>query len=191
VPAKTVKELVELIRASPGKFSFSSAGAGTQSHLAGEQFRLSLGLDLVHVPFSGGAPAAASVVSGHTPVGFNSPTAAAQLIRDGKLRVLAVTSDKRTQALPEAPTLLELGYEGIKGDSWVGFLAPAGTPKDIVTLFQREVAKAVAQPDVKERFITLGSDPVASTPEEFGQRIKTEIEMWGKVIRAANIKVQQ
>jgi tripartite-type tricarboxylate transporter receptor subunit TctC len=191
VPAKTVKELVDLVRSSPGKFSFSSAGAGTQSHLVGEQFRLSLGLDLVHVPFNGGAPAAAAVVSGATQVGFNSPTATASLINDGKLRVLAVTSEKRTQALPQAPTLLEAGYKGILGDSWVGFLVPAGTPKDIINLLQREIAKIVAIPEIKERFIKLGSDPVGSTPEEFKERIKSELELWAKVIRNANIKVQQ
>jgi tripartite-type tricarboxylate transporter receptor subunit TctC len=173
VPAKTVKELVELVRANPGKYSFSSAGAGTQSHLVGEQFRLALGLDLVHVPFNGGAPAAASVVSGHTPIGFNSPTAAAPLIKDGKLRILAVTSEKHTLALPEAPTMIEAGYSGIRGDSWVGLLAPAGTPKEIVTLLRNEVVKIVALPEVKERFVTLGCDPVASTPEEFAALAKT------------------
>jgi tripartite-type tricarboxylate transporter receptor subunit TctC len=191
VPAKTVKELVDLVRSSPGKFSFSSAGAGTQSHLVGEQFRVSLGLDLVHVPFNGGAPAAGAVGSGATQGGFNSPTATASLIRDGKLRVLAVTSEKRTAALPEAPTLIESGYQGIRGDSWVGFLVPAGTPKDIISLLQREIAKVVAIPEIKDRFIKLGSDPVGSTPEEFAQRIKSELELWAKVIRSANIKVQQ
>jgi tripartite-type tricarboxylate transporter receptor subunit TctC len=191
VPAHSVKELVELIRANPGKYSFASAGAGTQSHLSGEQFRLALGLDLVHVPFNGGGPAAASVVGGHTPIGFNSPPATLPHIQDGKLRLLAVTGEKRSQAMPNAPTMLEAGYAGIKGDSWVGVLAPAGTPKDIVSLLQREIAKALAAPDMKEKLLALGCDAVASTPEEFARRIRDEVEMWGKVIRAANIKVQQ
>jgi tripartite-type tricarboxylate transporter receptor subunit TctC len=190
VPAETVKDLVALVRANPGKYSYASAGAGTQSHLAGEQFRLSLGLDLVHVPFNGGGPAIASVIAGHTPVGFNSPTTSVQHIKDGKVRALGVTGASRSQSMPDVPTMTEGGYPDIKGDSWVGFLVPAGTPKDIVVLLNREIAKILALPDMKDRLVSLGSDAVASTPEEFAQRIKTEIETWGKVIRAANIKVQ-
>ena len=190
VPAQSVKELVALIRANPGKMSYAHAGTGTQSHLAGEQFRLKLGLDLVPVPFNGGAPAAASVVGGHTPIAFNSPTAVLPHAKDGKLRVLAVNSERRTQAMPEIPTIVEAGFPGINGDSWVGVLAPAGTPKDIISLLQGEIAKALALPDMKERLVTLGCDVVASTPEEFAARIKTEIPFWGDVIRAANIKMQ-
>ena len=190
VPAHTVKDLVAIIKSNPGKYSYASAGAGTQSHLAGEQFRLSLGLDLVHVPFSGGGPAIASVIAGHTPVGFNSPTTTVQHIKDGKVRALGVTGASRSQSMPDVPTMTEGGYPDIKGDSWVGFLVPAGTPKDIVVLLNREIAKILALPDMKDRLVSLGSDAVASSPEEFAQRIKTEIETWGKVIRAANIKVQ-
>jgi tripartite-type tricarboxylate transporter receptor subunit TctC len=190
VPAQSVKDLVALVRANPGKYSFASAGAGTQSHLAGEQFRLSLELDLVHVPFNGGGPAIASVVAGHTPVGFNSPTASVQQIKDGKVRALGVTGEKRSQSMPEVPTMAEGGYPDIKGDSWVGVLVPTGTPKEIVALLNREITKILALPDMKERLVALGCDAVASPPEEFAQRIRTEIEIWGKVIRAANIKVQ-
>jgi tripartite-type tricarboxylate transporter receptor subunit TctC len=182
--------LVALVRANPGKYSFASAGAGTQSHLAGEQFRLSLELDLVHVPFNGGGPAIASVVAGHTPVGFNSPTASVQQIKDGNVRALGVTGEKRSQSMPEVPTMAEGGYPDIKGDSWVGVLVPTGTSKEIVALLNREITKILALPDMKERLVTLGCDAVASPPEEFAQRIRTEIEIWGKVIRAANIKVQ-
>src|SRR5215813_3354605 len=171
VPAKTVNELVELIRANPGKYSFSSAGAGTQAHLAGEQFRLSL--DLVHVPFGGGGPAVAAVVAGHTPISFGSPQAAMQHVKEGTVRALAVTSKTRSQLFPDVPTMTEEGYPEIEGDSWVGILVPAATP-----------------PDMKERLATLGYDVVASTPEEFATRIKTEIDMWAKVIRAANIKAE-
>lgn len=190
VPAHTVKELVALIRANPGKYSYSHAGTGTQSHLAGEQFRLKLGLDLVPVPFNGGGPAAASVVGGHTPVTFNSPAAIIAHAKDGKLRVLAVNSETRTSAMPEIPTIAEAGFPGIRGDSWVGVLAPAGTPRDIVALLQREIAKALARPDMKERLLALGCDAVGSTPEEFAARIKSEVPFWGGVIRAADIKMQ-
>jgi tripartite-type tricarboxylate transporter receptor subunit TctC len=190
LPVKTVKELVAFIEANPGKQNFASAGTGTQSHLAGEQFRLSLGLDLVHVPFNGGAPSVASVVAGHTPIGFTSPTAAAPQIKDGKLRALAVTSKTRSPTLPDVETMTEAGFPDIKGDSWVGLLFPAGTPRELVSLVHREVAAGLAQPDTRERLATLGNDPVASTPEEFVQRIKDEIQMWGDVIRQANIKPQ-
>jgi tripartite-type tricarboxylate transporter receptor subunit TctC len=190
VPAKTVKELIELIKANPGKYSFGSAGAGTQAHLAGEQFRLSLGLDLVHVPFGGGGPAVAAVVAGHTPISFGSPQAAMQHVREGTVRALAVTSKTRSQIFPDVPTMTELGYPQIEGDSWVGILVPAGTPAEIVAILYRESTKILAQPDMKERLAALGYDLVASTPQEFARRIAAEIEMWAKVIRAANIKAE-
>jgi tripartite-type tricarboxylate transporter receptor subunit TctC len=190
VSAHTLQELVALIKANPGKYSYASPGTGTQSHLAGEQFRLSLSLDLVHVPFNGGAPSVASVVAGHTPIGFTSPTAAVPQIKDGKLRALAVTGKTRSQTLLDVETMAEAGYPDIEGDSWVGVLVPAGTPKDIITLLNREIVTIISQPDMRERLVTLGYDPVAGTPEEFAQRIKVEIGTWGKVIRAANIKAQ-
>jgi tripartite-type tricarboxylate transporter receptor subunit TctC len=190
VPAKTVKELVDLIKANPGKYSFGSAGAGTQAHLAGEQFRLSLGLDLVHVPFGGGGPAVAAVVAGHTPISFGSPQAAMQHVREGTVRALAVTSKKRSQIFPDVPTMTEAGYPEIEGDSWVGILVPAGTPAEIIAVLYRESTKILAQPDTKERLAALGYDVVASTPQEFAARIAAEIEMWAKVIRAANIKAE-
>jgi tripartite-type tricarboxylate transporter receptor subunit TctC len=190
LPATTVKELVALIKQNPGKYNFASAGTGTQSHLAGEQFRLLLGLDLVHVPFNGGAPAVASVIAGHTPIGFTSPTAAMEHVKDGKVRALAVTGKARSQTMPEVQTMTEAGYPDIKGDSWVGLLAPTGTPKEIVSRLNREIVAVLALADMRERLLTLGYDPVASTPEEFTQRIKDEIRLWGDIIRQANIKPQ-
>jgi tripartite-type tricarboxylate transporter receptor subunit TctC len=190
VPAKTIKDLVALVRANPGKYSYSSAGAGTQAHLAGEQFRLSLGLDLVHIPFNGGGPAIAAVVGGHTPIGFSSPAASIPQIKEGNVRALAITSKRRSQILPDVPTMAEAGYPEIEGDSWVGVLVPAGTPKDIISLLNHEIVKIIALPDMKARLGELGYDPVGSTPEEFAARIKVEIEMWRKVIRAAKIKAE-
>jgi tripartite-type tricarboxylate transporter receptor subunit TctC len=190
VPAKTVKDLVALIRANPGKYSYSSAGAGTQAHLAGEQFRVSLGLDLVHVPFNGGGPAIAAVVGGHIPIGFGSPAASIPQIKEGNVRALAITSKRRSQILPDVPTMTEAGYPEIEGDTWVGVLVPAGTSKEIINFLNREVVKIIAMPDMEGRLAELGYDPVASTPEEFAVRIKAEIETWAKVIRAAHIKVE-
>jgi tripartite-type tricarboxylate transporter receptor subunit TctC len=188
VPATTVKELVDLIRANPGKYSYSSAGVGTQAHLVGEQFRLALGLDLVHVPFNGGGPAIGAVVGGHTPVGFTSPAASISQIQHGNVRALAITGAKRSRILPDIPTMAEAGFPQIEGDSWVGVLAPAGTPRDIIALLNREITKIIATPDMQARLTELGYDPVASSPEEFGRRIKTEIVTWAGVIHAAHIK---
>jgi tripartite-type tricarboxylate transporter receptor subunit TctC len=189
LPVSTIKELVALIRANPGKLSYASAGTGTTSHLAGEQFRLALAPDLVHVPFGGGAPAMASVVAGHTPVGMGTPTVVAPLVNDGKLRALAVTSKVRTQTLPQVPTVAESGYPDIEGDSFVGFVVPAGTPKEVIALLSREIVKSLGTRDMKERLAMLGNDVVASTPEEFGLRIRAELLTWAKVIKAANIRV--
>jgi tripartite-type tricarboxylate transporter receptor subunit TctC len=188
IPAKSVKELVALITANPGKYSYASPGAGTQAHLAGEQLRLSLGLDLVHVPFNGAGPAIAAVVAGHTPIGLSTLATAAPHIKDGKLRPLAITSKARSQLEPDVATMVEAGYPDIEGDSWVGVLVPAGTPKDIIALLHREIVGIIALPEMKERLIGIGFDPVASTPEDFAARIRSEIATWGKVIRAGGIK---
>ena len=188
VLAPTVKDLVALIKDHPGTYSYSTAGAGTQAHLAGEQFRLLLNLDLVHVPYNGGSPAIAAVVGGHTPIGFSSPAASLPQIQQGNVRALAVTGNKRSQILPDVPTMAEAGYPQIKGDSWVGILVPAATPKEIIRLLQREIAKIIAVPAMQARLAELGYEPVGSTPDEFGARIKAEIATWAQVIHAAHIK---
>jgi tripartite-type tricarboxylate transporter receptor subunit TctC len=188
LPVSNIQELVALLRANPGKYSYASAGTGTTGHLAGEQFRLAVAPDLVHVPYGGGAPAMASVVAGHTPIGIGAPTAATELIRDGRLRPLAITGKVRTPILPDVPTLAESGYPDIEGDSFVGFVMPAGTPKDIIALLNREIVASLATPDMKDRQAALGNDIVASTPEEFGRRIEAELMLWAKVIRTANIR---
>jgi tripartite-type tricarboxylate transporter receptor subunit TctC len=188
VPAQTTRDLVALIRANPGKYSFASPGTGTPSHLLGELFRLSLKLDLVHVPFNSGGLAIGSNLAGHTPLSFGTPPPALPHLKDGKLRALAVTSKARVPTLPDVPTMAEAGYPDVEGESWFAVAVPAGTPKEIIALLNREIVKAMALPDVKERLETLGFDSIASTPEEFGARIRTDTEKWGKVIRAANIK---
>jgi tripartite-type tricarboxylate transporter receptor subunit TctC len=185
LPVRSVAELISLIGANPGKYSFASAGVGTPAHLAGEQFRLALGLDLVHVPFNGGAPAKASVIAGHTQMIFASPPW--QNVADGNLRGLAVTSSSRSRFMPDIPTMAEAGYSQINADSWVGILVPAGTPKDVIALLNRTVIDSLGEPDMKERLAALGYDVVGSTPEEFRNRVRGEIAMWAKVIRAANI----
>ncbi len=190
VPAQTVTELIALIKANPGKYSYASPGTGTPGHLVGEQFRLSLGLDLVHVPFNSAGLAVGSSVAGHTPICFASPSPAAQQVIEGKLRGLAVTSKARSQALPDVPTMAEAGYPNIAGDNWQGVVVPAGTPKKIIAFLHREIVRIIALADVKERLAALGFEPVASTSEEFARRAKVEFVTWAKVIRASSIKAQ-
>ena len=190
VPAQTTRDLVALVRTNPGKYSFASPGTGTPSHLLGELFRLSLKLDLVHVPFNSGGLAIGSALAGHTPLSFGTPPPALPHLKDGKLRALAVTSKARVPTLPDVPTMAEVGYPDVEGKSWFGVAVPAGTPKEIVALLHREIVRIMALPDIKERLATLGFESIASTPEEFGARIRAESEKWGKVIRDANIKAE-
>src|SRR5215468_10193238 len=189
VPARTVEDLIALIKANPGKYNYASGGGvGSPGHLVGEQFRLSFGLDLPHIPFNGANLAAGSTVAGHTPITFLAPTPTIPLVREGRLRALAVTSKARMQALPDVPTMAEAGYPGIECDSWFGVVVPVGTPKEITTLLNREIVRILALPDIREHQATLGVDPVGSTPEEFAEAIKVGVEKWGKVIRLANAR---
>ena len=189
VPAKTVAELIDYIRANPGKVSYGSAGTGTTPHLSGELFRLTLKLDIVHVPFSGAGPAIQALAGNHTPMAFTSLPPAIPLIQDGQVRALAVSSAKRVATLPNVPTLAEAGLKDEEADTMQAVLVPAGTPQPIVDFLYREIRAIVALPDIRERFDALGLDPVTNTPEEFAAQIKTEIAKWGRVIHDANIKI--
>jgi tripartite-type tricarboxylate transporter receptor subunit TctC len=188
VPAKTVAELVALIKARRVAYTFGSGGAGSVTHLVGVQFGLSLGFDMVHVPYNGAGPAIAACVAGHIAMAFSSTPPAIPQIGDGRLRALAVTGKTRSASLPDVPTMAEAGYPETKGDQWVGAFAPAGTPKEIVAALNRELARALASPEIRERFAVLGFTPVASSPEEFLALIKSDMETWSKVIRAGHLK---
>jgi len=189
VPASTIKELVELIKANPGQYSFAHSGIGTTPHLSGEMFKLSAKLDLVGVPFNGGAPALQSTVAGHTPILFSSLPSLGSLVKDGKLRALAVAAKARSAALPDVPTLDEAGFKGQEADTFQAMLIQAAVPKDIRDLLHREIVKVLKLPDVKARLEGLGFDVVANSQEEFGTQIKEDIVKWREVIRAANIKL--
>jgi tripartite-type tricarboxylate transporter receptor subunit TctC len=190
VKATSVQELVALLKANPGQYSFASSGASSQPRLVGEMFKLKFGLDLVHVPFNGGGPAIASTIGGHTPIAFTSLSNAATNVKDGKLRALGVTSARRLAEFPDVPTMVESGVSDMVSGSMQGILAPINTPKEIVDLWHREVAGIVALPDVRDRLIGFGLEPIANTPDEFAAWIKVEIAKWGKVVQDANIKIQ-
>ncbi|TMJ29281.1 MAG: tripartite tricarboxylate transporter substrate binding protein, partial [Alphaproteobacteria bacterium] len=188
IQARSVEELVALIKANPGKYSYASAGVGTGAHLTGELFRSSLGLDLVHVPYNSGGQAIAAAVGGHTPISFGSPAATIAQVNDGKLRALAVGGKKRVRELPDIPTMREAGFAQVECDAWIVVLVPAGVPTDIVALLHDEIARAVALPEVEARLVALGFEPFTATPREVAALIKSELPKWAGVIRAAAIQ---
>jgi tripartite-type tricarboxylate transporter receptor subunit TctC len=187
--ARNVKELIALLKANPGKFSYSSAGTGTPAHLAGELFKADYGVDIIHVPFTGGGPAMNSTIGGHTPISFPALSTAAPSILGGKVRGLAVMSPKRSSTLPDVPTMVEAGFGDQQADVFVGILLPSGSPRPVVDLLHREIVKALALAEVKEKLATLGFEPIGNSPDEFGAWIKGEVAKWAKVIRGANIKM--
>ena len=189
LPAKSARELIALVKASPGKYNYAHPGTGSTPHLNGELFKLSYGLDLTTVPFNGTAQLVTSAIAGDTPIVFTSLPSAMPIVRDGKLRALVVLSKTRVESLPDVPGTEESGIAGIEGDTVSGIVAPAGTPRAIVDRLNAEIKKAAATPDVKAKLSDLGFGAVASSPDEFGDRIKFEIAKWAKVIKDANIKV--
>jgi tripartite-type tricarboxylate transporter receptor subunit TctC len=190
VPAPTIRELIGLIKANPGKYSYASGGVGSPGHLVGEQFRMQLSLDLVHVPFQSAGLSVQSTIGNHTQICIVSPAPTVPQVQDGKLRALAVTRKVRSQALPGVPTMAESGYPDIEGENWFAFVVPAGTPKDVIALLHREIVRIVALPDVKEKLAGLGFEPVGNSPEEFAAQIARELPKWAKVVRDANIKAE-
>jgi tripartite-type tricarboxylate transporter receptor subunit TctC len=190
VPAKTLPELVQLIRDNPGKYSYAGPGVGSTPQLGGELFRLTYNLDLVHVPFTGAAPAVQATMGGHTPIAFTALPSSLAAIQAGQVRAIAVAATQRAAQIPDVPTFAEQGVKGQEADTLTGIVAPAGTPKEIVELLAREIAKSVAKPDIREKLAALGFTPVANTPDEFTARIKLEIDKWGKVVRDANLRIE-
>ena len=189
-PAKNMQELIVLAKASPGKYNYASLGIGFGQLSSERLFRLGLGLDVVRVPFPGAAPIITSTLADHTPIAFLGLPPAAPHIKEGTLRALAVTSAKRSPVFPNVPTMAESGVPDQESELIIGVLVPAATPKPIVDQLQRQIARIVALPDVKERLDALGFAPVASTPEAYAAQIKADIETWSKVVREANIKVE-
>jgi tripartite-type tricarboxylate transporter receptor subunit TctC len=188
VPAQSVQELIALIKANPGKYSFAQPGTGSTPHLSGELFKLSFGLDLVMVPFTGAGPAITSTIGGHTPIAFTALPPALASIQEGKLRGLAVLTGKRVTGLPDVPTMAEAGVPDQEADTLTGIVVPVGTPPEIVELLHREIVKIVALPNMQEKLAALGFISIADTPAEFAARLKSEFAKWAKVIKDAGIK---
>jgi tripartite-type tricarboxylate transporter receptor subunit TctC len=187
-PAKTLKELIELVKAHPGTYSFAQPATGSTPHLAGELLKQKYGLDLVTVPFNGAGLAINSTIGGHTPIAFTALPPAMSNIKEGKLHGIAVLSTRRSPSLPDVPTNVEAGVPDLESDTLTGIVAPAGTPNEIIERWHRDIVQMIAMPDVKERLESLGFVPAANTPQEFEQRLKTEMEKWGKVVRDANVR---
>ena len=190
-PIKSMQDLVASAKTAPGKLSFASVGNGTPSHIAGELLKLKMGIDLLHVPYKGGGPAVTDAIAGQVPVAIVSAPAAISHVKAGKLRGLAVTTLKRSPGAPEIPTVAEaLNLPDYEVDSWYAMFAPAKTPAAIAARMQREIARVVQLPEIRQKLIEQGGDPVGGTSEELERVVKSELKKWTEVIQAAKIKLE-
>lgn len=182
-PARTVKDVVAAVRASPGKFNYASSGIGSMHFLAAELFKSNNDLDIVHIPYQSGGQALAALLGGQAQIAFSTVPPVLQQVKAGNVRGIAVTGKARQSALPDVPTFAESGFPDFDASLWQGILVPAGTPKDVVARLNAEINKLLAQPDVREKLLAMGADPQGTTPEEFGRFIQGEIGRWGKMIK--------
>jgi tripartite-type tricarboxylate transporter receptor subunit TctC len=190
-PAKDMKELVAYAKANPGKVSFGSSGVGAAAHLTTELLKQTADVDMVHIPYKGTAPALTALLAGDIQVLVDVPSTLMPHVRAGKIRALGMFSGKRVTGATEVPTVAEAGGPAIEGSTWVLFLAPAGTPREIVNRLSSETAKVLATPEIRARFDQFGIEPVGSTPEQAGKFLDDEIAKWAKVITTANVKPEQ
>lgn len=190
IPARNLGEFIAYLKAHPGQLNFASPGAGSGAHLAGELFKSTVGVDMVHVPFSGIAPAVTALLGGQVQVMFAGAPAVLQYVRAGKLRALGVASLKRVAAAPDLPTLSESGLTGFDVTSWYGIVAPAATPPEIITRLQVEIGRVLREPDVRDQLAVLGAEPIANTPAEFATMIKSETAKWSAIVRSAKITIE-
>ena len=186
-PVKNARELIALAKARPGEVNYGSSGAGGSLHLAMELFKSMAGIDIVHVPYKGGPPAATDLIAGQIELLFFNTPAALPYIKAGRLRALGVSTAKRSPLLPNVPTIAESGLPGFDTDVWFGLVAPAGTPPEIIAKTHRDVVRVVSMPDVRKQLLDIGAEPVANTPEAFAARIKKESGLWSRVVQAAKI----
>ena len=190
LPAKTVKDLVTIARARPGQLDYASAGTGSSSHIASELFRLVAKINITHVPYKGNGPAMADLIGGQVQMMFNNLAPSVSQVKAGKLRALATTGEQRSPAAPDVPTMVEAGYPGVVFNLWVGLLAPAGTPADIIAKLNAETAKAAELRDVRERLLAEGTEPYTTSPSRMADIMRKETAQWAGVVKAANITPQ-
>jgi tripartite-type tricarboxylate transporter receptor subunit TctC len=190
LPANNIRELIALAKAEPGKLNFASVGTGSPGHIAGELFKLKTGVDMVHVPYKGGGPAVTDTLGGQVQLLFVTLPAAMQHVKAGRLKALAVTSDKRSLAAPDIPTIAESGVPDCVVNSWYGALAPAKTPPAIIARLQAAFAKVLATPEVKDKLFAQGAEAAPSSSADFERRIHDELKQWEYVIREAKIKAE-
>lgn len=190
VPARSVKELVALARARPNQLTYASFGVGSIAHLGTELFSMMTGVKLVHVPYKGSVPAVTDLVAGHVMLIFDSMQSQMPQVRANRVRALGIAAAKRSPAAPDLPTIAEAGVPGFELISWYGLLAPAGTSREILSRWHAEVVKALAAPEVRERFRTFGAEPVGNSPEAFAAQIRADLAKWAKVARAANVRAE-
>jgi tripartite-type tricarboxylate transporter receptor subunit TctC len=187
IAVKTPQDLVELARARPGKLSYGSAGNGTSVHMSAEMFKAMTGIEMVHIPYKGVAPAMTDLISGQIQLIFSDATSAIPQVKAGRIRAIAVT--KPVEAMPEVPTFAQGGFPSYDPTVWYGVFAPAGTPREVVTKLNTGIARALQAGEVRERLLGLGAQPVSNTPEEFTEFVRSEIPRWGKVVRASGATV--
>jgi tripartite-type tricarboxylate transporter receptor subunit TctC len=190
VPAKSITELVALAKARPGALNYSSSGNGSATQMATELFRYISGIDIVHVPFTGGGPALVSALSGEVSIYCASIPAMAPHFKSGRLRPLAITSVQRDPAMPSLPTMVEAGVPGYEAREWTGIVVAAATPRAVIARLNQEFVKTLASPELSKRLAAVGAHPVTSTPEEFAAHVQKELAVWSKVIKAANIRIE-
>ena len=190
VPAKNFSELLAYSKANPGKLSFGHSGTGGTTHVAGELLKQRSGLDMLHIPYKSGGQAVVDAIGGQVPLAYSAVAGAHAHVKSGKLKAIGVSSLKRISSLPDAPTFDEQGVAGFEAVSWVGIMAPAKTPRAIVDRLQRDLAAILKDQDTRDRFATLGIEPVANTPEQFAEQIKADLARWGKVVEQAKIRAE-
>jgi tripartite-type tricarboxylate transporter receptor subunit TctC len=188
LPVNSVKDLIALAKAKPGGITFASYGSGSPAHLAGELFKSMTGVDMLHVPYKGSAPALADIVAGHVAISFSSMSPAVPLVKSGRLRALAVSPAKRVAAMKEIPTIAEAGVPGYEVIAWNGIAAPAGTPRDVVAKLNRDIVDIVATAEFRDRISVQGFEPEASSPEEFSELIQRDVSKWAGVIKESGAK---
>jgi tripartite-type tricarboxylate transporter receptor subunit TctC len=188
VPARTVQDLIALAKQRPGALSFSSAGNGSSQHLSAEMFKVMTGVDMLHVPYRGAAPAIADILAGNVQLGFHNMPDVVGGVADGRLRALGVTGERRSAALPNVPTIAESGVPGYSAQVWFGVFAPAGTPRPIVDRLHAEISRAITDPEIKTKLDALGNEVSGLGPDDFGAFVRSEVTRWAEIARKANVQ---